>query len=179
MHAAIRTQSTTRNLPCCVRYVLQVSHITFDTADIDEWTGRLRVWMYWIHPKTIPATHTKRPAMRPVDPVRAPPMNDTAFRSGILMSDSLARADGMQERAIAAAAPKFHRVGDFIMNWRVSDTDSWKIFARPPRLGESIVEPGLSRPSGSRSGSRRDGMRPVQVVVPPTGCMCRRNLMEA
>src|SRR5271155_2735550 len=114
MHTAMRTQRTTRNLPCWARYVLQVSHITFETAAIDECTGRLRTRMYCIQPNTIPARHTTRPTIRTVDPVRDPPMNDTAFRSGILMSDSPARRDGMQDTASAAAAPNFHLLGNFI-----------------------------------------------------------------
>src|ERR1700722_16172999 len=105
MHAAIRHQRTARNFPCWPRDVLQVSQMMFDTAAIEEWTGRLRVWMYCIQPKAMPATQTTSPVMSTADPVSDPPMNDTAFRSGILMSDSLARTDGMRSAANAAAAP--------------------------------------------------------------------------
>src|SRR5580658_10423348 len=118
MQAAISSQSTARNFPCCPRYVLHVSQMMFDTADIEECTGRLRVWMYCSHPNTIPRTQTARPAMRTVDPVSDPPMNDTAFRSGILMSDSLARRDGIIDAANAAAAPNRQVLGNFMLKGR-------------------------------------------------------------
>ena len=54
MQAAISTHSTARNFPCCPRYVLHVSQMILDTTDIDLWTGRFLVWMYWIQPKTMP-----------------------------------------------------------------------------------------------------------------------------
>src|ERR1700677_409929 len=99
MQAAISSHRTARNLPCCQRYVLQVSQMMLETAAIDECTGRFRVWMYCIQPKIMPPMHTTRPAKRTAEPVRDPPMNETAFRSGILMSDSLARTDGTEAMA--------------------------------------------------------------------------------
>src|SRR5580700_9269539 len=118
MQAAISSQSTARNLPCCPRYVLHVSQMMFDTADIEECTGRLRVWMYCIQPKTIPPTQTTSPIRSTAEPVRDPPMNDTAFRSGILMSDSLARRDGIEDAVNAAAAPNCQALGNFMLNTR-------------------------------------------------------------
>src|SRR5208282_6264658 len=113
MQAAIRIQSTTRNLPCCARYVLHVSHITLDTDDMEEWTGRLRVWTYCIQPKSIPTTQTARPTSRTADPLSAPPRNETVFRSGSLMSDSPARRDGMASAANTAVAPSCKTLYDF------------------------------------------------------------------
>src|SRR5580692_2112998 len=118
MQAAISSQSTARNFPCCPRYVLHVSQMMFDTADIEECTGRLRVWMYCIQPKTIPPMQTTRPIRSTAEPVRDPPMNDTAFRSGILMSDSLARTDGIKDTANAAAAPHCQALGNFMLMGR-------------------------------------------------------------
>src|SRR5580692_10282798 len=118
MQAAISSQRTARNLPCWPRYVLQVSQMMFETADIEECTGRLRVWIYCSHPKIIPPTQTTSPARSTVEPVSDPPMNDTAFRSGILMSDSLARRDGMEDAANAAAAPNRQVLGNFMLKGR-------------------------------------------------------------
>src|ERR1039457_1399082 len=83
----------------------------FETSDIDEGTGSLRVWTYWTHPNAVPIRHTTSPAMRTADTLRAPPMHDTAIRSGMLMSDSPARADGMRDAASAAHAPICHALG--------------------------------------------------------------------
>jgi hypothetical protein len=91
----------------------------FETVDIEECTGRFRVWMYCIHPKSIPRTQTARPMRSTAEPVRDPPMNDTAFRSGILISDSLARTDGIKNEANAAAMPKRPNLGNFMLKDRV------------------------------------------------------------
>src|ERR1017187_9749809 len=118
MQTAIRTHSTDRNLPCCAKYVLQVSQMMFETSAIDLCTGRFRVWMYWIQPHTVPPTHTRRPIIRTADPRSAPPMNETVCRSGILMSDSLARTDGMMDAASAAAVANCHALGNFMLKAR-------------------------------------------------------------
>src|ERR1019366_4860289 len=110
----IRTQRTIRNLPCCPKYVLHVSHITLETLDIEEWTGSARVCTYCIQPKSIPTAHTTSPVRRTADPLREPPMNETAFRSGSLMSDSPARRDGTKDAASAAAAPNCQALCDFM-----------------------------------------------------------------
>src|ERR1700722_8398406 len=141
MQAAISSQRTARNLPCWPRYVLHVSQMMFETADIDECTGRLRVWMYCIQPKTMPPRHTTRPIRRTADPVRDPPMNDTAFRSGILMSDSLARRDGTEDTANAAAAPNCQALGNFMLKgrglvWRepAKAAGSGRVYCKIPAL---------------------------------------------
>src|SRR5580698_1447040 len=118
MQTAMRSQSTARNLPCCARYVLQVSQMMLETAAIEEWTGRFRVWMYCIQPKIIPPMQTTRPIMSTADPLSEPFMKETEFRSGILMSDSLARTDGIRATANAAAAPNFDTLGNFMLRGR-------------------------------------------------------------
>src|SRR5947208_1974856 len=75
----------------------------WDTAAIEPCTARLRVWMYCIHPKTIPPAHTTSPAMRIAVPLTAPLRNVIAFRSGIRMSASLAIRTGETDAANAAA----------------------------------------------------------------------------
>src|ERR1017187_1388639 len=122
----------------------------FETPDIEEWTGRLRVWTYWTQPKTIPTRHTARPAMRTADPLREPPMNDTAFRSGMLMSDSLARAEGMRVAGTAAAAPNCHSLGDFILKGR--------------GLGTCLPENCRSEEFGRAFCGRRASIRPVDGI---------------
>ena len=77
-------------------------------------TGSAFVWRYWSHPKMTPATHTARPISRTWGPERAPPKNETALRSGILMSDSLARRLGAWSADNAVAVANVQNLGSFI-----------------------------------------------------------------
>src|ERR1022692_2272234 len=131
----------------------------FETSDIDEWTGSLRVWTYWTHPNAIPIRHTTIPAMRTADPLRAPPMNDTAFRSGMLMSDSPARADGMRDAASAAHAPICHALGIFILWEGLWETVGPNV-AGPPKLAPVLFGPP---PASIRPMDRVQELREVET----------------
>src|SRR5688572_18584810 len=85
----------------------------WETADIERWTGRFRVWMYWSQPYTVPRAQTTRPIIRMVVPLNAPSKNVIVFRSGMWMSASLARTrDGAV--AVNAAAPHCRELRSFI-----------------------------------------------------------------
>src|SRR5579863_962138 len=149
----------------------------FETAAIDEWTGRFLVWMYCIQPKAMPPRHTTRPIRRTAEPVREPPMNDTAFRSGILMSDSLARSDGTEDTANAAAMPNCQTLGNFMLKGRglvwvepAQATGSGRVFCDFPH--------GVIQTSESRLGSQRDDSPPWRGARPPGGCRPRHNSPE-
>jgi hypothetical protein len=92
MQIAMSTHRANRNLPCWRRYVLHVSQIVFETVLMDLCTGRFLVCTYCSRPNSAPSAHTTNPSMSTVFPVSEPPRNETACRSGMLMSDSLARA---------------------------------------------------------------------------------------
>ena len=89
----------------------------FETVAIEAWTGRFFVWMYWIHAEDHAdqaddkAGHAERRNRS-----SAPPMKETVLRSGSLMSDSLARRDGMKDAASMAAAPYCHALCFFMVS---------------------------------------------------------------
>ncbi len=61
MQAAINTQSSTRNFPCCARYVLHVSQIMLETLLMALWTGSARHRMYSQKPNSAPTAQMASP----------------------------------------------------------------------------------------------------------------------
>ena len=99
------------NLPCVIRYVLQVSKISSEISRIERWTGRFLSWKYITMPKARPARQTTRPAKSRDQP--SMPRNETDDRSGRTSSASLAAAGAgmasVTRAAIAASAAASRR----------------------------------------------------------------------
>jgi len=79
---------------------LQVSQIVWETSSIALCAGKFLVCTYCMMPKAIPIKQMINPALRMVNPARAPPINETWVKSGTLMSASPAKAAPAASRII-------------------------------------------------------------------------------
>ncbi len=95
------TQSAARNLPCCHRYVLQVSQMMWETSRIERCTGSARVRTYSQRPNAAPTAHTNSPKNKIARLVTAPWKKLTWSSEGNWMSASPANA--LNEQKLAAA----------------------------------------------------------------------------
>src|SRR5208282_5071424 len=92
MHTAINAQSSTRNFPCCARYVLHVSQIMLETLLMDLCTGSPRQRPYSQKPNSAPITQQASTRYKRAWPLRLPLKNVTSCNGGRLMSASPAKA---------------------------------------------------------------------------------------
>ena len=92
MQAAISTQSSKMNLPCCARYVLHVSQIMLETLLIALWTGSARQRANSQQPTSAPTAQMASPRYNRAVPLKPTPGNFTCVRSGRLISASPAKA---------------------------------------------------------------------------------------
>jgi hypothetical protein len=115
---AMRTQRMIRNLPCCVRYDLQVCQMISDTSSIDLWAGRFFVWFAWMIAKIRPTKQIMIPKYMMDRPLIEPPkmLKETWLRSGSTMSASPAKAIGVMNRNIAMKANRLRLVIKLIYN---------------------------------------------------------------
>src|ERR1043166_6688105 len=110
MHAAMSSQRIARNFPWVKRYVLQVSHMVFETAAIVLWTGSLFVWLYCQSPNSAPTPQIAIPIYISAIPDIPPrPPNFTVSSGGILISASLAEAETADKMA-KMSTPQNHRL---------------------------------------------------------------------
>src|SRR5438445_5812161 len=122
------TQRMARNFPWVNRYVLHVSQIVLETADMLSCTGRALVCLYCTNPKIAPMKQIRMPKYIKVVPLTPPrPANLTASKGGILISASLPKAAVDRPKMARMSTPQNHRLL-FLIIYRSGDY----VDLRPP-----------------------------------------------